>query len=323
MGTDSLDTAYDDAFHTMMLKCDDLVFPLLNFMFGEHYTGQEQIIRTSNEEYIDNGGGDETKRITDSQFTVVSSWQRKRYHIECESSTKAEVILVRMFEYGAQIALDGAELVDGVMKLRVQFPHAGILFLRNPENVPGQMLIEIVTPSGSSCSYPVQVIKESDFTLDQIFDNGLYLLLPFYLFNYEKHLPKLNKDESELLALIAEYRKIADTVDELVESGRLSARSRYVIMSMIKRVSEKLAMKYINVKEKVGDFMGGRVVELDIFKAEDAAKKQGISQGISRGADMFAALIKKLTPGTEEYEFALNATDEQRQELYKKYNIAG
>ena len=78
-------------------------------------------------------------------------------------------------------------------------------------------------------------------------------------------------------------------------------------------------MKYINVKEKVGDFMGGRVVELDIFKAEDAAKKQGISHG----ADMFAALIKKLTPGTEEYEFALNATDEQRQELYKKYNIAG
>lgn len=48
---------------------------------------------------------------------------------------------------------------------------------------------------------------------------------------------------------------------------------------------------------------------------------EGKREGIVKGADMFASLIKQLTPGSEEFKRALNATEEERQELYKKYKI--
>ena len=82
---------------------------------------------------------------------------------------------------------------------------------------------------------------------------------------------------------------------------------------MTKRVSDKLAMDHEHVKQKVGDLMGGHVINLDIFQAEDAAEE--------RGAEKLANLLKLLLPGSAEYNEALNGTDEERRELYKKYNI--
>ncbi len=52
---------------------------------------------------------------------------------------------------------------------------------------------------------------------------------------------------------------------------------------MIKRVADKLATGHENVKKKVGDLMGGHVIDLDIFRAEDAAEARGRAQGEARG----------------------------------------
>ena len=276
----SLNTAYDDAFRTMIEKCDDLVFPMLNYMFGEHYGNGDQIIRGSNEEFSQQDGGRLKKRITDSQLVILSGGERKRYHIECESSTKAEGVLVRIFEYGSQIALDDAILSCDEFRLVVNYPRAGVLFLRNSTNVPDKMTIEIRTPDGKTCDYSVSVIRENDFTLDDMFDKELYFLLPFYLFQYEDELPRLNADQVYLQSLLDEYDGIADRLNELVEAGKLSSRSRYVIIQMIKRVSDKLAMAQEHVRQKVGDVMGGHVIDLDIFQAEDKAKAEGKAEGI-------------------------------------------
>ena len=276
----SLNTAYDDAFRTMIEKCDDLVFPMLNYMFGEHYGNGDQIIRGSNEEFSQQDGGRLKKRITDSQLVILSGGERKRYHIECESSTKAEGVLVRIFEYGSQIALDDAILSCDEFRLVVNYPRAGVLFLRNSTNVPDKMTIEIRTPDGRTCDYSVSVIRENDFTLDDMFDKELYFLLPFYLFQYEDELPRLNADQVYLQSLLDEYDGIADRLNELVEAGKLSSRSRYVIIQMIKRVSDKLAMAQEHVRQKVGDVMGGHVIDLDIFQAEDKAKAEGKAEGI-------------------------------------------
>ena len=55
-------------------------------------------------------------------------------------------------------------------------------------------------------------------------------------------------------------------------------------------------------------------------RAEGMAK--GRAEGMAKGEDMIIALLKKLTPGSEDYYKALNASSEERKELYKKYGIA-
>ncbi len=49
--------------------------------------------------------------------------------------------------------------------------------------------------------------------------------------------------------------------------------------------------------------------------------KEGIKAGHKEGADMLSKLLQKLEPGCDEFNRALHATEEERQELYKKYSI--
>ena len=51
--------------------------------------------------------------------------------------------------------------------------------------------------------------------------------------------------------------------------------------------------------------------------AEDARR-----EGEKNGADMLATLLKKLTPVSDEFDRALNGTQEEREVLYEKYGIS-
>ena len=67
--------------------------------------------------------------------------------------------------------------------------------------------------------------------------------------------------------------------------------------------------------------------EEEILKivAEDARRegeKNGKIIGEKRGTEMVLSLLKKLTPGSDEFDRALNGTQEEREALYKKYGIA-
>ena len=57
-------------------------------------------------------------------------------------------------------------------------------------------------------------------------------------------------------------------------------------------------------------------------RVEARGMEKGRAEGMAKGEDMVIALLKKLTPGSEDYYKALNASPEERRELYKKYGIA-
>ena len=57
-------------------------------------------------------------------------------------------------------------------------------------------------------------------------------------------------------------------------------------------------------------------------EVEARGVEKGRAEGMAKGEDMIIALLRKLTPGSEDYYKALNASSEERRELYKKYGIA-
>ena len=60
-----------------------------------------------------------------------------------------------------------------------------------------------------------------------------------------------------------------------MSKGYLSQFSYGVIISLIQKVAYKMTMKRETVQKKVGDIMGGRVLELDIIKA----RHEGLAEG--------------------------------------------
>ena len=73
---------YDGAFRTILNDCRKLVIPVINEIFKESYTGEEEIQFFPNEHFI--GQQDEAgkERITDTNFRILGKVQKK-YHIEC------------------------------------------------------------------------------------------------------------------------------------------------------------------------------------------------------------------------------------------------
>ncbi len=275
------ESAYDDAFRTMEGMCDDLVIPFVGHMFKEDY-GKEAIIkRLRNEHFVEHEDGSEEKRITDSSFEIVSKDVAKRYHLECESKKYDGTILIRIFEYDSQIAKNTYE--DNIYKLRVSFPNSGLLLLRGPADSPDHAVIEIAMADGKETSYEVPIMKMSDYTIDDIFREKLFMLIPFYIFNYENRLPAIDKNEDEINNLFEEYNSIFDRRENEQENGELSALSYSAIIKLTHSVAYKLTMKQDNVQKKVGDFMGGKVLDLPEFKIYDQGKEEGRKEGKEEG----------------------------------------
>ena len=263
---------YDGAFRTILNDCRKLVIPVINEIFGETYTGEEEIRFFPNEHFLDQQDRADKERITDSNFTVFGKIQKK-YHIECESSLPDGKITIRLFEYDAQIALDEGEVTEET--LTVTFPNTAVLYLRTYNNTPDKMKYVVVTPGGT-VRYDVPVMKVQAYTLDDIFEKGLLMLLPFYIFSYEKDFPKYNSDIQKLAGLKAEYQKILKRLDMLEQQGVIGAFDKRTIIELSGDVVKEIAQKYENVQKGVGDMMRGALIETGARKILNQKEKYNL-----------------------------------------------
>jgi len=270
---------YDGAFRTILNDCRKLIIPIINEIFGEEYTGDEEIQFFPNEHFIDQQDEAGLERITDTNFRILGKIQKK-YHIECESSLPDGKIIIRLFEYDAQIALDEGEVTEET--LTVIFPHTAVLYLRAYKKTPDKMKYVIVTPGGT-VQYDVPIMKVQTYSLDDIFEKRLLLLIPFYIFSHEKSFPEYNSNEQKLEELKAEYQVILERLDELERQGIIGAFDKRTIIDLSGDVIQEIAKKYENVQKKVGDMMRGTMIETSARRILNQGIEQGIKQGIEQG----------------------------------------
>ncbi|MCD7956990.1 MAG: hypothetical protein LUG93_14830 [Lachnospiraceae bacterium] len=270
--------SYDDVYRTMLNDCSSLIIPVINEVFHENYTGKEKIVYSQNEHFINRQDGDLEKRVTDASFTIIGI-EAKNYLVECQSNPDSSM-LVRIFEYSTQIALDEGEIEGD--ELKVEIPNCAILFLRSTKNTPDKLRITLNTPGGSA-GFDVLIMKTQEYTLDEIFEKNLYFLIPFYIFSYEAHLAEYDEDEQKLQLLKAEYARINDRLDDLCRKQYLSTYYRKIIVEMTHTVLKKLAAKYENIRKGVQSVMGGKVLEYESKTIYQEGLQKGRQEGRQEG----------------------------------------
>ena len=282
VGYDSqvVNTPYDDVFRTLLNDCSQLIIPIINETFGEHYTGDETIIFHPNEHFLDKQDGNADKRITDSSFTIVGE-KEQCYLYECQSTADSSMV-VRIFEYATQIAIEQGELIQYTLK--VQIPQCAVLFLRSTKRTPENMQIEMETPGGTTL-FKVPITKVQKYSLEEILEKNLLFLIPFYIFSHESRFVEYDTKEEKLKELKDEYVKIMDHLDQLLTEGKISAYIRKTLIEMSSKVLENIAKKYENVKEGVRTVMGGRILEYEAKTILKEGIKQGVEQGIKQGVE--------------------------------------
>mgnify|MGYP001145068695 CR=1 FL=1 len=167
-----------------------------------------------------------------------------------------------------QIALDEGEVTEET--LTVTFPNTAVLYLRAYKKTPDKMKYVIITPGGT-VQYDVPIMKVQAYSLEDIFEKHLLMLIPFYIFSHEKSFPEYNSNEQKLSGLKDEYRKIIEQLDKLEQQGVIGAFDKHTIIDLSGDVIKEISQKY---EKGVGDMMRGALVET----SARTILNQGISQ---------------------------------------------
>ena len=301
---------YDTVFRTLVNDCPDLLIPFVNEVFGEHFSSETPIIFHPNEHFINQTDGNLSERITDTCFEILGDIPKK-YHIECQS-TADNSMLIRMFEYGAQIALDQGELKENI--LTVNFPNSAVLYLRCTKNTPDKICVIINTPAGK-LNYEVAVVKIHSYTLEKIFHKKLLFLIPFYIFTHESLFSVYNDNEEQLKILKAEYQLIQNKLEKLSITGEITEYTKRILAELSVAVINYLAKNYAKVQKGVSNIMLGATIETNAKKLLNQGISQGISQGVVQGK--LDTILELLREGLISISTAAQKLDLSEEEVKK------
>ena len=278
-------TNYDDAFRTLLNDYPQLILPVINETFQTDYDGTENVFFEPNEHFANQAEGAENKIITDTSFGVVSNRLKqgekghiRKFHWESESGNYDPTLLIRIYEYDSQIALDYNHRIEG-NKLIVEFPNSAVLLLRSTQNTPDEMEICIVVPNGESISYPVKTLKVQKYSLDDIFEKKLLFLLPFYLFTYDSRLEQIAQNTEAVKDILEEYERIRNQLEKLQLAGIITLAGKRIIMDMINHVVQLRCKDLKPIQEGVKKIMAGQILYSEAY----ALQKEGEAIGEARG----------------------------------------
>ena len=305
-------TPYDSAWRTIIVKTPELLIPFINEVFGTDYSANAQVILTPNEHFMARQDGETRKRITDSSvilreqilsgdaLEIRDDVKTGHYLTEVEAKPSNERVLIRIFEYAVQVGADQEGKTEtGTLKIRL--PHIAVLFLRSNRNTPEQMEILIETDQGS-VGATVHVVKLASYTIDDIFEKNLFLLLPFLLFQYEKDFAEIERDDEKYRELMARLREIYTRLEDASAQGNSGTDrgrvypdeyARRILAEMTRHVINTLAEKYPKIRKGVNRIMGGIVLHTSADDILERGLMQGREQGIDQGIDQGIATVAK------------------------------
>ena len=258
-------TIYDDVFRTMMDATPRLIIYLINEVFGENYNGTEKIIMLKNEHV---SGG--KKIITDSYMQIGD----KHYHIECQSNQDGSMA-IRMIEYDFMIALQNAEKTG--YHYSMKYPNSCVLYLRHNKETPDCIRVTVELPDKTSFEYEVPIVKVQNYCADDIFEKKLFAFLPYYILQYEKQLPAMEKDAQLRAGLLETYKKIFSKMQEL-SGNELSGFEVLKLKDWLLSVLEQVARAEDDIREEVCKMCGTiiRTKVDEVYEEGDMHARQSI-----------------------------------------------
>ncbi len=109
-------------------------------------------------------------------------------------------------------------------------------------------------------------------------------------YNVLLRMSDIDKSEEAIEQLLEDYKDVFEKLKKQQEMGNLSDLSYSAIIKLTHSVAYKLTMKRDNVQKKVGDFMGGKVLDLPEFKIYD----QGVMKGRAEGEEERKKLAEEI-----------------------------
>ena len=282
---------YDSVFWTAANTLKSYLPMLVNEAFGEHFTKHATVTLRSNKEVVELEDGTLARRDVDSLFNLsemLDEYVEKNYHFECEVKGRRS-IAIRIAEYAAGYAFNSASQTK--TGAEIEIPHSAVIFLRHDSADIDGLTITVRYPGGAT-QYRVPVIKIKDYSLDEIFEKKLLLLLPFYVFIFsDAEYAGMNKEADSIKKLEKLLTDTSYRLEQMVQEGELESWQKGNLLRYIGIVLDKLTTKYETVRKGVEKAMGGIIFKTDF----DIAHEKGVEEGLETGSkNTLIAAIKNV-----------------------------
>jgi hypothetical protein len=187
----------------------------------------------------------------------------------------------------------------------VRFPNTAILYLDSTDSTPDTIKIRIQTNSGEII-HEVPTIKVKKYSLEELFEKNLLFLLPFYIFNYSKYRvgqmeeAKTAKQKEELEQLLSDFKYLVQRIEEYYNAGKIEEYVKLSLINLSNKVLEAYLKNYKNVKGKVDEVMGGKIIQYEAKTIFEDGLSQGRNEERTSGIGILIQTYKKFGQGIKD-----------------------
>lgn len=157
-----------------------------------------------------------------------------------------------------------------------------MIYLRDGKREDNGLFVRIETPGGN-IQYEMKTLKLQDYSIEELFEKRLFLLLPFSMFLFERDLTKYETDEDALKELENTFGNVVDRLNGLALAGDISEYQRTAIIDMVKKTNYNLTRNEPRVRKGVEAVMGGHVLDYPAKRAYKQAVAEGLAEGMAQG----------------------------------------
>lgn len=198
-----------------------LVLPVIKEIFNREYPDNGNIVLLSTEYTVSRIHERGEKLLHAIRSDLLLKVERDLYHFECQIEKDGKMVF-RMLEYDVHIALTHGKMVQKNGKRQgeyaVFFPKSAVLYLGASGNVPEYETCTIYFQDGGSYLYKVPVMKVQGYSLKEIEERHLNILIPFLPIRFREQIRKVSgskgKSSGEEKELVEKREDISHRKEE-------------------------------------------------------------------------------------------------------------
>ena len=271
----------DEIAKFLFSRSEPLVISFINAGFGMDYDPATISLQPTTNEYIRNF------KATRADIVLIATEKETRqelFHIEVQTVNDREMS-IRMLKYGYNIGLAHQEESDSEGRRILKFPHQMVIFLDDDPSIPDTVEVRIIFPDGQEVIYRVPTLKIRDYSMNDLVNRELYLLLPFEIFKVRKMFKAANRARTDRAGkkdlatdeLLRTAEDLVQEVERLYNEGRLDTPGKDAIISSLGEIYYHMSTKYSLAREI------NTKVDTMVTSIMEKVRKEGLSEGEKKG----------------------------------------
>ena len=295
---------WDEILKKLTYIAPELLLPLIKEIHGKSYPNGVKIVPLSTEYSVQRTDTKEISVIR-ADITIIID-DKDIYHFESEISYDG-LMSIRMFEYDVHAALTFRPNEQNGDNIELYFPHSAVLYLQNDIRIPKRLSCTIHFPDGTTCTYRVPTVKVQSFSLEEIKEKHLSILIPFLPIRFRKQIP-VDSDEKKTvkarekcriqtekvkLQLTSFYHEIILILESEIADGYLSEAQAKIILQLLTKSMIRISYRNQDVFKEV-DTMTEPILELETERYERIVKEMRVELKEEMQEEMQKEMQKEL-----------------------------